>query len=44
MIGLVRLLAGDGSVEHFLALGYRVSAYALMNLTDDVALLALVFC
>ncbi len=44
MNGLLRLLAGDGSVEHFVALGYRISAYALLNLADDVALLALMFC
>lgn len=44
MNGTWRLLVGDGSVEHFMALGYRISAYTLMNLADDVALLALMFC
>ena len=44
MNGSIRLLVGDGSAEHFVALGYRISAYALMNLADDVALLALMFC
>ncbi len=44
MNGAIRLLMGDGSAEHFVALGYRISAYALMTLGDDVALLALVFC
>lgn len=44
MNGTWRLLVGDGSVDHFMALGYRISAYTLMNLTDDVALLALMFC
>jgi hypothetical protein len=39
-----RLLVGDGSGEHFTALAYRISAYALMNLGDDVAILALMFC
>jgi hypothetical protein len=43
MSGAWRLLAGDGSFEHLMALGYRISAYALVNLGDDVALLALMF-
>lgn len=44
MSAVYRLLVGDGSGEHFMALTYRISAYALMNLGEDVALLALMFC
>ena len=34
----------DALFELFLFTVYRVAGYALMNLADDVALLALMFC
>jgi len=44
MSAALRLLVGDASGEHFMALSYRISAYALLTLGEDVALLALIFC
>ena len=34
----------DSFIENALVLAYRVAAYAMLNLADDAALLALMFC
>ena len=34
----------DDWMQAALALAYRVSAYALLNLADDAAFLAILFC
>lgn len=34
----------DTLIEQLTALAYRLAAYAVQNLIDDAAMLALVFC
>ena len=34
----------DRLLEHFLPLAYQIGRYAMLNLLDDPAMLALVFC
>ncbi len=34
----------DNWMEHFTILAYRLAGYATLNLVDDAAMLALIFC
>jgi hypothetical protein len=42
--GTVQDMIFEQLLEHALFTAYRVGAYALLNLMDDPALLAIVFC
>lgn len=39
-----RGMTNQDVIDHAVALAYRLAGYALLNLADDAAILALVFC
>jgi hypothetical protein len=40
----MRMLNVENILDQALVFGYRFASYALMNLADDAAILALMFC